>query len=66
MDLMYNYEGNLGEKNGRINPLFMCSYKSIYIRFGLGCFLGVCVGLFLLVILDEYTFNEFNSVFTSV
>ena len=22
MDFMYNYEGNLGEKNGRINPLF--------------------------------------------
>jgi len=28
---MYNYEGNLGEKNGRINPLFVCSYKSIYL-----------------------------------
>ena len=22
MDFIYNYEGNLGEKNGRINPLF--------------------------------------------
>ena len=27
MDLMYNYEGNLGEKNGRINPLFACRDK---------------------------------------
>ena len=65
MDLMYNYEGNLGEKNGRINPLFMCSYKSIYIRFGVGCFFLGRVGVYLLVILDEDTFNEFNSVFTS-
>ena len=24
---MYNYEGNLGEKNGRINPLFACRDK---------------------------------------
>ena len=24
---MYNYEGNLGEKNGRINPLFACREK---------------------------------------
>jgi hypothetical protein len=29
MDLMYNYEGNLGEKNGSINPLFVCVDKSI-------------------------------------
>jgi hypothetical protein len=27
MDLMYNYEGNLGEKNGSINPLFACRDK---------------------------------------
>ena len=31
MDLMYNYEGNLGEKNGRINPLFVYRDKSIYL-----------------------------------
>ena len=30
MDLMYNYEGNLGEKNGRINSLFEYIEKPIY------------------------------------
>jgi len=39
MDFMYNYEGNLGEKNGRINPLFACREKPhVFIRFGVGCF----------------------------
>jgi len=29
MDLMYIFEGNLGDNNGRINPLFVYFDKSI-------------------------------------
>ena len=46
--------------------LYLCVVTNPYISvLEWAVFFGGRVGLFLLVILDEDTFNEFNSVFTS-
>ena len=53
MDLMYNYEGNLGEKNGRINPLFDVGTNPLVYPLWSRLFLGGHMGPPLLVLPDE-------------
>ena len=55
MDFMYNYEGNLGEKNGRINPLFTCRDKPMCLSVLEQVVLGGHMGPHLLVFPDEET-----------
>ena len=55
---MYNYEGNLGEKNGRINPLFACREKPRVYPFWSRLFLEGHLGPLLLVIPDEETSSQ--------
>ena len=55
MDFMYNYEGNLGEKNGRINPLFECRDKPMCLSVLSRLFLGGRIGHPLLVLPDDET-----------
>ena len=55
MDFMYNYEGNLGEKNGRINPLFACRDKPMCLSVLEQVVLGGHMGPHLLVLPNEET-----------
>ena len=55
---MYNYEGNLGEKNGRIDPLFACRDKPMCLSVLEEVVLGGHVGPHLLVFPNEETLPQ--------